>query len=347
MKMKSFDNKIIVAGPCSIESREQIINTAIQLKETGLVSILRGGVYKPRTFHNTFTGVGQIGMEWMLEAKAITKIPIAVEVGMPEHVEQALKFGIDYMWIGAKTTVNPFLVDAIVHALKGTNQKVLIKNPVNPDLDTWVGAVDRFLHVGIDDLILVHRGFSSHEISDYRNQPIWEIPLAMKKKYPQFPMICDPSHIGGQRHLISEIVQKSADLDFDGWMIESHIDPNNALTDKKQQITPSELTQSLSLLINNGVKSTECQLELEKLRNKIDLMDEKMLHLISQRMEHVKEIGQIKKVNDLELLQQNRWEQVLTKNIHLANQLNLDDQFVKDYLQIIHSESLKIQSRSF
>jgi len=337
---------IVLAGPCSAESEEQLITTAKQLAHEGRTDILRAGIWKPRTSPGQFEGIGARALSWLLNAKEQTGLATAVEVATPKHIEDALNFDVDVLWVGARTTVNPFSVQELAAALRGTNQTVLIKNPVNTDIKLWIGAVERFQKVGITTIGLVHRGFTSYGESVYRNPPMWQIPLEMKRLFPELPMIIDPSHICGNRENLKSIVQKSVDLDYDGIMIETHHQPEAALTDKAQQIRPKELSELLEKIIwkraTNGNEAFVHQLGY--LRDEINQLDDDLLQLLSNRMQISQRIGTIKKEHNTTVLQSNRWAEVIDRNLVKAEQLQLDESFVRQYLEAIHLESIRRQN---
>lgn len=338
-------NNLIIAGPCSAESEEQVLQTAQELKNTGKVDILRAGVWKPRTNPGGFEGAGVKGLSWLLKAKQITGLPTAVEVANSKHVEDAISFDTDVLWIGARTTVNPFSIQNIADALKGTNQTVLIKNPVNPDIKLWIGAIERLQKAGIENIGLIHRGFSSYGNSEYRNAPMWQIPIEMKRLFPDMPMICDPSHICGKRDNLQEVSQKSIDLAYSGLIIESHCDPNVALTDKDQQVTPSVLAKILDDLIIKTTTTGKKDFveELNHLRAQIDCFDDELLTLIANRMNVARKIGEIKIQNDVTVLQSSRWNEILERTINKSEKLNLGKAFVTSYMEALHIESIRIQ----
>ncbi len=337
---------LIIAGPCSAESEDQLIQTAIQLAQLGKTDVLRAGIWKPRTNPGGFEGVGTKGLSWLLNAKRITNLKTAVEVATSKHVEDALSFDVDILWIGARTTVNPFSVQQISDALKGTNKTVLIKNPVNPDIKLWIGAIERLQKSGIKKIGLIHRGFTSYGNTEYRNTPMWQIPIEIKRLYPQLPIICDPSHICGNRQGLLSIAQKSVNLDFDGLMIESHYDPESALTDKDQQITPLELSNLLNHLIIKRSRSDEETFlkPLENLREQINQLDEELISLISNRMKVAKEIGEIKKKSNITVLQSSRYNEILERLNKKGGDLGLSEKFIKSYMEAIHIESIRTQS---
>lgn len=346
-KMSIINKKnLVIAGPCSVENEEQIVKTAIALKELGKVDILRGGIWKPRTNPGGFEGIGVKGLSWMLQAKKETGLPFGVEVATSKHVEDALSFETDLLWIGARTTVNPFSIQMIADSLKGTNQTVLIKNPVNPDIKLWIGAIERLQKAGIENIGLIHRGFSSYGNTDYRNAPLWQIPIEMKRLFPDLPMICDPSHICGKKETLFSVSQKSLDLDYDGLMIETHFKPENALTDKDQQITPIELKSLLNTLILKSTIShnSEFEEELNLLRDQINFYDDELLSLISNRMKVAKQIGDMKRKNDITVLQPNRWNEILERTLKKSTSLNLGQSFIKSYMEAVHIESIRIQN---
>jgi chorismate mutase len=337
---------VVIAGPCSAETEEQLIRTAIELMRSGKTDILRAGIWKPRTNPGGFEGAGTKALSWLLKAKQITGIPIAVEVATPKHAEDALSFETDVLWIGARTTVNPFSVQAIADALRGTSQTVLIKNPVNPDIKLWIGAIERLQKSGIENIGLIHRGFTSYGSTEFRNVPMWQIPIEMKRLFPDLPMICDPSHICGNRAGLLSVAQKSADLDYNGWMIESHCTPENALTDKDQQLTPKELEVLLNSISRKKSSSGESVFvnQLERLREQINYLDEELITLISNRMNIAKEIGTIKKKSEITILQTGRYNEILEKSFRKAAQVGLSEEFIKTYIEALHIESIRIQN---
>ena len=342
MKKKPY----IISGPCSAETEEQLLNTAKQLVKYNSIDCIRAGIWKPRTRPNSFEGVGEIGLQWLKTAGQETSLPVATEVANTKHVELALKSGIDILWIGARTVANPFSVQEIASALKGVDIPVMIKNPVNPDLQLWIGAIERTSQAGIKDIKVIHRGFSSFEKSAYRNTPKWEIPIELMRIFPDIPIICDPSHIGGNRNMIKAISQKALDLEMDGLMIESHIKPGDAWSDSEQQITPKRLQQTLSSLVvrqpvvnNIGLKN-----KLTILRNKIDGLDEEIINLLSTRMNIVEEIGNHKKENDITILQAERWKKIINDRKKIAKSLGVSEGLVQRILKIIHEESINIQT---
>ncbi len=338
---------LLIAGPCSAESEEQLITTAQHLAQTKSVDVLRAGIWKPRTKPGGFEGQGTKALAWLLKAKELTGLKTATEVATAKHVEDAISFDVDVIWIGARTTVNPFSVQEIADRLRGTNQTVLIKNPINPDIKLWVGAIERIQKAGIKNVGLIHRGFSSYGNSEYRNTPMWHIPIEMKRLFPELPMICDPSHICGNRNLLQSISQKSIDLDFSGLIIESHIKPDEALTDKEQQISPEELKRLINHLDQKSSISYESSFtnKLDNLRNQINYLDEELLSLISNRMKVAKEIGELKKEAKITVLQTNRYNEILMRAIKKGEELGLSSDFTKTYIEAIHVESIKVQNQ--
>lgn len=337
---------LIISGPCSAETEEQLVSTAHLLAATGKVSVLRAGIWKPRTRPGEFEGIGSIGLEWLKRAKAETGLPTAVEVATAKHVEEALAAGVDILWIGARSTANPFTVQEIADALKGHDIPVLIKNPVNPDISLWIGALERINNAGITKIGAIHRGFSSYEKSSFRNEPMWELAIQLKTLCPTLPIINDPSHICGNRELIPYIAQKALDLDMQGLMIESHIDPSVAWTDAKQQVTPSALEELVSRL---NVRDPESSNEdftdnLATLRKQIDKIDEVMIQKLGERMAIVKKIGEFKRDNKVTILQVNRWDEILKKGSAFARALKLDLAFTEKFLESVHGESIRIQT---
>ena len=336
----------IISGPCSVESEKQINDTVEQIAKDKRVCMIRGGIWKPRTRPNSFEGVGEIGLKWLKDAGDQHGIPVATEVAQAKHVEACLKHGIDALWIGARTTVNPFSVQEIADVLKGVDIPVMVKNPINPDLNLWVGALERINAVGIKKLAAIHRGFSSFDKSSYRNVPMWEFPIELKMICPELPIFCDPSHIGGDSSLISMIAQKALDLNMDGLMIETHNDPVNAKSDANQQLSPQGL---LAMLDELTIRKQDCLSEdftnnLEQLRDVIDELDEELINKFASRMNIIEKIGEFKKQNNVTILQLERWESILKNRTFLAEKVGLNDQFVKKMLELIHQESIRIQN---
>jgi chorismate mutase len=344
--LPKIDNPLLISGPCSLESEEQALSTARELAKDKRVFIYRGGLWKPRTRPGMFEGVGSIGLEWMKLVKQETGLMTGTEVANAQHVEECLKAGMDVMWIGARSTASPFVVQEIADVLKGTDQIVMVKNPVNPDVQLWVGALERLNQAGLKNLVAIHRGFTPFSETKYRNYPNWKTVIELKRILPNLPIICDPSHISGKREYLFEISQKAFDLGLDGLMIESHIDPSCALSDKEQQVTPVELAKILDKLVIRYSSSDDPQFEnkLELLRSRIDGIDHEIMETLAQRMSIVREIGQYKKENKVTALQINRWAQIMEDRSGLAEKLSLDDTFVKSVFQLIHEDSVRQQS---
>lgn len=337
---------LLISGPCSAETEEQLLTTAHLLAATGKVSVLRAGIWKPRTRPGEFEGIGSIGLEWLKKAKAETGLPTAVEVANAKHVEEALAAGVDILWIGARSTVNPFTVQEIADALQGVDIPVLVKNPVNPDLQLWVGALERINKAGITKLGAIHRGFSSFEKSAFRNEPMWELAIQLKTLCPELPIINDPSHICGNRELIPYIAQKALDLDMQGLMIESHLDPSIAWTDAKQQVTPAALAEMVSKfsLRQPESKNEEFADKLADLRKEIDKIDDLVLQKLAERMSITQKIGEFKRDNKVTILQVNRWDEIMQKRTAFAKALKLDVNFTEKFLELVHGESIRKQT---
>jgi len=340
---------LIVSGPCSAENKQQVLATAKALVKTGVVNVFRAGLWKPRTRPDAFEGVGALGFPWLQQVKKETGLPVCTEVATPEHVEQCLQNGIDILWIGARTTVNPFSVQEIAEALKGADIPVMIKNPVNPDLKLWMGAIERLNQAGIKKMIAIHRGFYSFEQAPFRNDPIWEIPIELMRLCPNLPIICDPSHITGNTFLIEAVCQKAMDLEMDGLMIESHIDPKVALSDKEQQVTPAELEKLVAqLIIRDNITDNNDFLEkLKELRFEIDKLDAELIQLLSKRMSIIDQIGYHKKENNITILQINRWNNIVRECLEMGDKGGLNREFLIRLLQIIHEESIQRQTEIF
>lgn len=337
---------LLISGPCSAETEEQLLSTAHLLAATGKVSVLRAGIWKPRTRPGEFEGIGSIGLEWLKRAKAETGLPTAVEVANAKHVEEALAAGVDILWIGARSTVNPFTVQEIADALQGVDIPVLVKNPVNPDLQLWIGALERINKAGITKLGAIHRGFSSFEKSAFRNEPMWEMAIQLKTLCPELPIINDPSHICGNRDLISYVAQKALDLDMQGLMIESHIDPSVAWTDAKQQVTPAALADIVNhfTLRKPESKNEEFTDKLADLRAQIDKIDDLVFQKLAERMGITQKIGEYKRDNGVTILQVNRWDEIMKKRTAFAKALKLDLNFAEKLLELIHGESIRKQT---
>jgi len=342
----SFSHPLIISGPCGVESEKQIHEIADALSKLN-VQLLRGGIWKPRTRPDSFQGIGNEGLRWLKEAGTKNNLPVTVEVASPKHVEEALTEKIDVLWIGARTTVNPFLVQEIADALKGVDIPVMIKNPINPELELWIGAIERIDKAGIKRIAAIHRGFSTFEKTKYRNVPNWQIPIELKRRYPTLPLICDPSHICGTRNLISSVAQTALDLNYDGLMIESHAHPEKALSDSQQQLTPAALKELLSkLIVRSAVIEDVMFLNmLEELREKIDRLDEDILQKISMRMEVAREIGKYKKENNITILQVQRWNDIIRTRLQFGMDHELTREFIFKIYELIHDESILQQTQ--
>ena len=338
---------VIISGPCSAETEEQMVATAKQIAATGKVHALRAGIWKPRTRPGQYEGAGEEGLKWLIRAKQETGLPVATEVANAAHVEACLKAGVDILWVGARTTVNPFSVQEVADALKGVDIPVLVKNPINPDVELWLGALERLNKAGITKLAAIHRGFSSFEKGPFRNVPMWDLAIDLKTRVPDLDMICDPSHIAGNRDLIAFISQKALDLDMAGLMIESHINPDAAWSDAKQQVTPAVLGRIIDELVvrtqstdNKTFKDT-----LSILREQIDHLDDEIMQKISARMKISEKIGQYKKENNVTILQVNRWEEIVQTRIALCKAMGLNEEFTSELLKLIHHESIQVQTK--
>lgn len=340
--LPGIENKrpLVIAGPCSAETEEQVLETAKQLAAQG-VKIFRAGIWKPRTKPGGFEGVGTVGLPWLKRVKEETGMYVATEVANQYHVFEALKYGVDILWIGARTAANPFSMQEIADALKGVDIPIFIKNPVNPDLELWIGAVERIYNAGIRKIGVIHRGFSAYDKRIYRNLPQWHIPIELRRRFPNLPIICDPSHIGGKRDLIAPLSQQAMDLGFDGLIIESHCNPDNAWSDASQQVKPDVLAYILDMLIvRETSQSTE---NLNELRRQIDELDNQLLDLLAKRMRVSREIGQYKKEHDMPVLQTARYDEILSKRVSQAQDMDMDGEFMKTILAAIHEESIRQQ----
>ncbi len=344
----NVEKPLIISGPCSAESEAQMVNTAKQLAALKKVHVLRAGIWKPRTRPDQFEGAGEPGLEWLMAAKKETGLPVSTEVANAAHVEACLKAGVDILWVGARSTVNPFSVQEIADALKGVDIPVMVKNPVNPDLELWIGALERLNRAGITKMAAIHRGFSSFDKSGpFRNAPMWDLPIELKVRHPELEIICDPSHICGQRELIPFIAQKALDLDMSGLMIESHINPAVALSDAKQQLTPSALGKLLSELIVRSASSQDKQFKdkLTVLREEIDKIDDEIMNYLAARMKISENIGQYKRDNKVTILQVTRWEEIIETRLAQGNAMGLSEEFVNNMLKLIHQESILVQQK--
>jgi chorismate mutase len=338
---------LIISGPCSAETEEQVIDTAKRLAATGKVNMLRAGIWKPRTKPGMFEGIGAKGLPWLQQAKKLTGLPTTVEVATGKQVQDALTFDVDVLWIGARTTVNPFSVQEVADALRGVDVPVLIKNPVNPDMELWSGAVERVARAGIKQIGLIHRGFSSYGNTEFRNAPMWHLAIDMKLKHPDMPIINDPSHICGRRDILLDVMQRAVDLDYDGLMIESHIDPDNAWSDAKQQVTPEVLKEMLESIIwrKEDVNSEEYHAALEKLRQQINHLDDELMQILSHRMKIAEKIGEYKKSNNITILQTNRWNEIIERAFVKGEKIGLSKEFITKYFDAVHMESINHQKK--
>lgn len=337
----------VVAGPCSAETEEQVIQTAKGLKEMG-INVYRAGIWKPRTHPGSFEGVGAPGLKWMQRAKKEYGLKISTEVASEKHVFECLKYGVDLVWLGARTSANPFLVQEIADALKDTDIPVLVKNPVNPDIDLWIGALERLNRAGIRKLGVIHRGFSTADKIKYRNDPQWQMAIELRSRHPELPFFVDPSHMAGCKDYIQELSQRSLDLGFEGLMIESHCNPSCALSDAKQQLTPDELSDLLYNKItvrDSDSDSKEWKENIDQLRAKIDILDENLLYTLGARMKVSRQIGEYKRANNVAILQTSRWDKVLAKVVAKGQEYDLPEDFIKEVFNAIHEASVEIQNK--
>jgi chorismate mutase len=343
-----FDTKgepLVISGPCSAETEEQLLQTGRELAKIPQVQMIRAGIWKPRTRPDIFEGVGEPALHWLRQLKEETGLQTCVEVAKPEHVAACLKYGVDVLWIGARTTANPFSVQEIADALRGVDIPVMIKNPLHPDLKLWIGAIERVNQAGIRKIVAIHRGFYTYEKTPYRNIPMWEVPIELKRVVPKLPVITDPSHICGNRDLLQNVAQKALDLAMDGLMIEAHINPDKALTDAAQQLTPAALRQLLEqLVLRKEFGSEDFENLLEKLRFEIDTIDEELLTVLARRVKKIEEIGYYKKENNITVLQMDRLRQMMISRMRKGKELGLDAVFVLKLLQLVHKDSIQIQT---
>jgi chorismate mutase len=336
---------LIIAGPCSAETEEQVTETVTRIAKEGYAHVIRAGVWKPRTRPGSFEGMGEAALPWLAAVKKETGLPIAVEVATPQHIELALKYGIDILWIGARTTVNPFNVQDLADALKGVDVPVLIKNPVNPDLALWVGAFERIAGAGIKKMAAIHRGFSNAQETKYRNSPMWQLAVELKTLFPQLPIIGDPSHMAGKRAYLFELAQRALDLNYDGLIIESHRNPDDAWSDASQQLTPEALGEMLrELEVRKASYGEDFQSELDRLRQKIDNIDRELLEVLAARMAVVEKLGEYKRDNNVAVLQLDRWKQVHNSRAEQGKKLNLYPEMVEELFKLIHMESIRKQT---
>lgn len=340
---------LVIAGPCSAETEEQLLQSARQLAATGQVDMLRAGIWKPRTRPGSFEGVGAVGLEWLQKAKGITGLPTCIEIANAKQIELALKANIDMLWIGARTTVNPFSVQDVADALSGVDIPVFIKNPIHPDIELWTGAVERVAKAGVKTIGLIHRGFASYGNTSFRNAPMWHLAIEMKRRHENLPFINDPSHICGRRDTLLAVAQKAIDLDYDGLMVESHPHPDEAWSDAAQQITPNALRAMLSAIIwrKDDTPSPAYHAALEKLRHAIDGLDDEIIQLLGQRMKMAEEIADYKKMHDITILQTARWNTILSRMKTEGNKLGLNETFIQQFLDAVHMESITHQTEIF
>lgn len=342
IKFCGVDSKrpVVIAGPCSAETEEQVMETAKDLAKNG-VGIFRAGIWKPRTKPGGFEGVGSVGLTWLQEVKKETGMLVAIEVANKQHVEEALNAGVDVLWIGARTSANPFAMQEIADSLVGADVPVLVKNPVNPDLELWIGAMQRIYNAGIRQIGAIHRGFSAYGKHLYRNMPQWHIPIELRRRMPELTLICDPSHIGGKRELVAPLSQQAMDMGFDGLIVESHCDPDSAWSDKSQQVTPEVLNFILNMLVVRDTTQTTESLTL--LRQQIDQIDNDLLEALSKRMRISREIGQYKKEHSMPVVQTGRYDDILNSRAAAAEELGMNGDFMKTVYQAIHEESVRQQ----
>jgi len=351
MDIKNSKRPFVIAGPCSAENEEQVLKTAKKLSDVG-IKVFRAGIWKPRTRPGNFEGVGSKGLKWLKKVKEETGMKITIEVANTKHVYEALKAGIDILWIGARTSTNPFAVQEIADSIQGMNIPVMVKNPINADIDLWIGAIERFQKAGIENIVAIHRGFSSYTKSIYRNEPLWKIPIELRRRMKDIPIICDPSHISGRRDLLQSISQKAMDLNYEGLMIETHFNPNIALSDAKQQITPGSLKKLIDNLIIRHRKPSDSDIKenietLEELRTKIDEYDNIIFDYLNKRMEVAKNIGTVKMKSNITILQPDRWNEIMKNAVKKGEELGLSTKFVNTLFQSIHQESIQQQNNIY
>ncbi len=337
----------IIAGPCSAESQEQVYSIALELQQKASIQLFRAGIWKPRTRPGSYEGVGEKGLAWLQKIQQELSMPVCIEVATAQHVELALKYGIDVLWIGARTTVNPFSVQEIAEALQGVNIPVMVKNPMYADLQLWIGAIERLKKVGIQEIAAVHRGFFSGNTTVYRYPPMWQIPIELRLQFPDIPIFCDPSHITGNSMLVAEVSQNALDMEMQGLMIEVHNTPTQALSDAKQQITPTALQTLLQeLKIKQAtIPNTVATQKLHEIRQKIDTIDDTLLQMLATRIELVKQIAIVKQENELTILQLDRWKEIMATRPEKAKEMLIDTNFVKQLFQLIHDDSIYEQLR--
>jgi len=339
---------LIISGPCSAETEEQVLKTAKKINATGQVKIFRAGIWKPRTRPHSFEGIGEEALLWLKQVQQETSLKTAVEVANPKHVELALKHGVDILWLGARTVVNPFSVQEIADSLKGVDVPVLVKNPLNPDISLWIGALERINDAGINKMMAIHRGFDFFKKSIYRNAPMWEIPIELKRRIPNLPILVDPSHIAGKRELLFDIAQKALDLDMNGLMIESHINPDIAITDAAQQLKPEHLNDLLNKIVIRRQKGNyNFQHKLEEQRSEIDKLDAELIEILARRFEIIDEIGEYKLNNNITIYQAKRWSNILKERLENGEEQGINKEFLMKVLQLVHKESIQRQTHIY
>lgn len=344
--LPSASQPLIIAGPCGAESLEQLTTTAKQLAELNKVALFRAGVWKPRTRPNAFEGKGEEALKWLQEIKKQFNLKTTVEVANAHHAELALKYGIDVLWIGARTTVNPFSVQEIADVLKGVDIPVMVKNPIHADLQLWIGGIERIYNSGTNKIAAIHRGFHYYGKTKYRNKPMWQIPIELKTQFPDLPIICDPSHISGNTELIYGVGQKALDLGMSGLMIESHFDPSIALSDAQQQLTPKELNELINKFILRKPNTTDTVIldKLQQLRSMIDEIDDELINVLKKRTQVISQIGLYKKEHNITIFQLERWQEILRTRGHWAEKLGVSKNHIEKICQLLHDESIKIQN---
>jgi chorismate mutase len=344
--IQESNRPFLITGPCSAESPEQVMSVAKEIAANGHANVLRAGIWKPRTRPDSFEGMGEIALPWLIEAGKETGLPVTTEIANRHHAELALKAGVDILWIGARTTVNPFAIQEIADFLKGVKIPVMVKNPVNPDLELWIGAFERLEKAGITDLVAIHRGFSVYKHPKYRNVPTWELPIALRERLPDLPIICDPSHITGRRDLLLEVSQKAMDLNFDGLMIETHPNPDKAWSDAAQQVTPDGLKDILSQLIlrTRDFSSIDTG-AIDELRLKITNLDDRLFDILSARMNMSEEVGRFKLQHNITILQQERWIKIIESRLSKSDNYQLSERFIRQIMDAIHQESIRHQTK--
>jgi len=340
------ERPLVIAGPCSAETEDQVLQTALQIHQVCPTAIYRAGIWKPRTRPGNFEGVGAKGLKWLTRVKQEVGLKVTIEVANVKHVYEALKAGIDIFWIGARTTANPFAVQEIAEALRGVDVPVLVKNPINRDLGLWLGAIERMQQVGVERIGAIHRGVTPHHKTQYRNQPEWNMAIELRQEMPGMLLINDPSHIAGKRDLVPKVAQTAMDLSFDGLMIETHINPEHALSDSAQQVTPSHLGSLLAQLVMREETPDGVELEtIEELRSSINQIDHQLIDLLASRMEVVKDIANFKEQNQMSIYQESRWQQLLSRNIQMGEEVDLQEGFISKIFHVIHQESLERQDK--